>query len=56
MDEKTLVTIEIALRILATLAEKVYQAIAAGNDTVDLSELYINRTADDALAEIQKKK
>lgn len=56
MDEKTLITIEVATRILATLAASIAGAIASHQETVPLPEdLYIHRTAEQALAEHEKK-
>ncbi len=56
MDEKTLVTIEVAVRILSVLAGAVAGAIARKDEMVPLpEELFITRTAEDALREAEKK-
>ncbi len=50
------ITIELALRAVSIISERVAAALADGQQEIDVDDLFIERTADQALEEARRKR
>lgn len=50
------ITLELALRAVAIISDRVAAALANGQETIDVDDLFIERTAEQALEEARRKR